>query len=95
MSYCLGYKARQNFRRKARLVTGGHTMDTPSTKSYFSVISHVLVPIALTLTALNHLKILACNIQNANLIANYRERIYTVAGSEFDSEAGHLIIIDS
>ena len=36
---------------------------------------------------------LACNIQNAYLTADCRERIYTIAGPEFGSEAGTILIV--
>ena len=49
--------------------------------------------IALTLGALNDLKILACDIQNIYLTANCREKIYTIAGPEFGSEADCVMII--
>lgn len=49
-------KLGENFRRKARLVAGGHTTDTPATLTYSSVVSRDSVRIALTIAALNDLK---------------------------------------
>ena len=77
-------KLGENFRRKARLVAGGHTTDPPSsTIMYSSVVSRESVRIVLTIAALNGLDILACDIQNAYLNAECREKIYTIAGDEF------------
>ena len=83
-------KLGENFRRKARLVAGGHMTDAPSSITYSSVVSRESVRIALTIAALNDLQILACDIQNAYLTAPCREKIYTVAGPEFGSEKQDL-----
>ena len=55
----------ENFRRKARLVAGGHTADTPSSIAHSSVVSRDSARIALTIAALNGLDVLGCDIQNA------------------------------
>jgi hypothetical protein len=49
--------------------------------------------VALTIAALNDLKVMACDIQNAYHTADCREKIWTVAGPEFGSEAGNIFII--
>ena len=73
-------KIGENFRRKAHFVAGGHTTETPTSLTYSSVVSCDLVQIALTIAALNNLKVMACNIQNAYLTAPCREKIWTCAG---------------
>jgi hypothetical protein len=83
----------ENFRRKARMVAGGHMTSTPSSLTYSSVVSRDSVRIALTIAALNDLKVLACDIQNAYLTAPCREKIWTVAGPEFGSDAGKNMIV--
>ena len=80
-------KIGENFRRKARLVVGGHTTEAPATLTYSSAVSRDSVQIALTIAALNGLEVMACDIQNACLTANCREKIWTQAGPEFGSEA--------
>ena len=55
-------KIGENFRRKARFFAGGHTTVTPACMTYASVVTRDSVRIALTITALNDLKILACNM---------------------------------
>ncbi len=67
-------KLGENFRRKARLVAGGHATKTPSTITYSSVVARDSVRIALTIAALNGLSILSCDIQNAYLTAECREK---------------------
>ena len=86
-------KLGENFRRKARLVGGGHTTVTPASITYSSVVSRDSVRIALTIAALNGLDILACDIQNAYLTAKCRELIWTVAGPEFGSEQGSIMVV--
>ena len=66
-----------NFRRKALLVAGGHTTETPATLTYSSVVSRDSVRIALTVAALNGLDVMACDIQNTYLTADCREKIWT------------------
>ena len=86
-------KLGENFRRKARLVAGGHTTSTPTSLTYSSVVSRDSVRVALTAASLNGLSLLACDIKNAYLTANCRERIYTYAGPEFGSEEGQCMIV--
>jgi hypothetical protein len=72
-----------NFTRKARLVTGGHTTETPVAMTYSSVVSRDSIRIAFLLAGLNDLKICAANIGNSYLNAPCKERkIWTVAGLE-------------
>ncbi|KAI2491298.1 Reverse transcriptase (RNA-dependent DNA polymerase) [Fragilaria crotonensis] len=87
-------KMGENFRRKARFVAGGHTTEVPDTLvTYSSVVSRDSVRIALTIAALNGLQVMACDIQNAYLTADCREKIWTVAGPEFGSEAGTIFLV--
>ena len=83
----------ENFRRKARLVAGGHTADTPSSIAHSSVVSRDSARIALTIAALNGLDVLGCDIQNAHVTADCQEKICTIAGPEFGSEAGKVMIV--
>jgi hypothetical protein len=86
-------KMGENFRRKARFVADGHKTNTPAAMTYSSVVSRDSVRIALTIAALNDLKILACDIQNAYLTADCRERVWIQAGPEFGSEAGTNMLV--
>ena len=60
--------------------------------NYESVVSQDSVHISLTLSELNGLYLLACDIQNDYLTAKSREKIYIIAGEEFGSEAGSIMI---
>ena len=48
----------------------------------------------MTIAALNGLKVLACDIQNALLTAKCREKCYTRAGPELGSDQGKLMLIN-
>jgi hypothetical protein len=81
------------FTRKARFVAGGHTTDTPASITYSSVVSRDSVRIAFLIAALNDLDVWAADIGNAYLNADCREKIWTVAGTEFGSEKGSVMVI--
>ena len=86
-------KLSENFWCKARFVAGGHITNTPASITYSSVVSRDSVRIALTIGALNDLKVISCDIQNVYLTAPCREKIYTVTGPEFGSDEGSLMLI--
>jgi hypothetical protein len=86
-------KIGEEFRRKARYVAGGHKTNTPATLTYSSVVSRDSVRIALLLAALNDLDMLACDIQNAYLNADCREKIFSIAGPEFGANEGRIMIV--
>ena len=58
-----------------------------------SVVSMDSVRIPLTIAALNDLDVLPCNIQNAYLMADYRERLWVVAFPKFGSEDGKNLLV--
>ena len=81
------------FRRKARLVAGGHMTEAPAVMTYASVVSRETVRIALTIAALNDLEVKASDVQNAYLTAPCAERIYTRLGPEFGPDQNKLTVI--
>ena len=86
-------KMEGNFRRKARLVAGGHMTETPAVVTCASVVSRETVRIALTIAALNDLEVKTSNMQNAFLTAPCEEKTFTMLGCEFGPEAGKKAII--
>ena len=56
-----------NFRQKSRMVPGVHVTDIPSSIAYSSVVLRDSVRILFMIAALNGLKLLGCDIQNAYL----------------------------
>jgi hypothetical protein len=81
------------FTRKARLVADGHKTDAPASITYSSVVSRDSVRIGLTVASLNDLRVFACDIGNAYLDANCREKLWTVAGPEFGRDSGSVMLI--
>ena len=65
-------KTDKNFRRKAQFFADGHKTKTPAAITYSSVVYRDSVRIAMTISALNDLEVLACDIQNAYLTADCR-----------------------
>ena len=81
------------FTRKARLVADGHKTDVTSSITHSSAVSRDSVRLTLLIAALNDLDISACDIGNAYLNAECQEKLWTIAGSEFGSEKGCVMII--
>ena len=69
-----------NFRRKARLVAGGHMTTDPAAVNYASVVSRETVCIALALAALNDLEVKCGDVLNAYITAPVKEKIWTYLG---------------
>jgi Reverse transcriptase (RNA-dependent DNA polymerase) len=87
------FDIKMDFTRKARFVAGGHTTETPPSLTYSSVVSRESVRIALLISALHELDVCAADVGNAYLNAPCREKIFTIAGPEFQSEVGKVMII--
>ena len=73
--------------RKARYVGGGHLTNVSPSLSYSSVVSRDSVRIMFLIAALNDLDIKMCDIGNAYLNAETRERLWFQAGQKWGSKA--------
>ena len=80
-------------KQKDCIGAGGHMTEAPASLTYSSLVSRDSVRIALTIAALNGLKVLACDIQNDFLTEKCREKCYTISGPEFGSDKGKLMLI--
>ena len=83
----------EDFRRKARLVAGGHMTTAPSSVTYASVVSRETVRMALMLAALNDLDVQCGDVMNAYITAPVREKIWTILGPEHGEDEGKKAII--
>jgi hypothetical protein len=83
----------EDFRRKARLVAGGHMTKAPATITYASVVSRETVCIALLMAALNDLHVKVGDVLNAYITAPITEKVWAVLGPEFGIDAGKSAII--
>jgi hypothetical protein len=70
------------------VVANGNETEVPPTMTYSSVVSRDSVHIAFLIAALNNLKLLSCDIQNACKTADCCKHIYCIAGPEFGSDFG-------
>ena len=66
----------EDFSNKSRYVAGGHTITSPTTLTYTSIVSRETVWIALTMAALNDLEVKASDMQNAYLTAPCSEKVW-------------------
>ena len=80
------------FTPKARYLAGGHTTDPPSSITYYIVVSIDSIRIAFTLAALNNVEIRAAEIGNAYLKTKCREKIWSVAETDFGSDKGKVVL---
>ena len=81
-------------RQKARLVAGGHLTDAPTDSIYSGVVSLKGIRLVTFLAELNLLSTWTTDIENAYLEAKTKEKVYIVAGPEFNELENHLLIIN-
>ena len=80
--------------RKARFVAGGHRTDPPKDSTYSSVVSRDSVRLFFLLAALNDVDVLACDIQNAYINAETKEKVWFRAGAELGANnKGKVVVI--
>ena len=65
----------EDFRCKARLVTGCHMTESPATITYASVVLSKTVRIALMITTINDLEVKFGNILNVYVQATVTEKV--------------------
>ena len=87
------FDCKHDFRRKARMVAGGHMTDPPKDTTYSSVVSLQSLRTVMFIGELNGMKMCAGDIGNAYLEAYTTEKVCFVAGPEFGELAGHTLII--
>ena len=83
----------EDLRRKARMVAGGHVIDSSMYESYSSVVQMRTIRLLETVAMNEGLKIMTGDIGNAFVHAFTKEKIYSVAGKEFGDREGCKIII--
>jgi hypothetical protein len=79
--------------RKARLVAGGHRTEVPIDSVYSGVVSLLGIHTVIFLAELNDRELWGTDIGNAYLESVTKEKVYFIAGPEFASREGHVMII--
>ena len=83
----------EDLRRKARMVAGGHVINSSMYESYASVVQTRTIRLLETIAMNEGLSFMTGDIGNAFVHALTKEKIYSVAGPEFDHREGCKIII--
>jgi Reverse transcriptase (RNA-dependent DNA polymerase) len=87
------FAVKHDGRHKARLVAGGHLTAVPADSVYSGVVSLRSLRIIIFVAELNGLEIFGCDVGNAYLEAETKERVYIVASAGFGLLEGHTLII--
>ena len=87
------FACKHNGHHKARLVTAGHLTPDPIDSIYSGVVSTRSLRRSLFLAKLNNMKVRGADIGNAYLEATTKEKLYIVAGPEFEELQGHILVI--
>ena len=80
------FDVKMDGRAKARLVAAGCRTADPEGSTWAGVVSRETVRLALTYAALNDLKVMAADIQNAYLTAPTSQKLWTTCGREFGAD---------
>eukprot|EP00957_Ditylum_brightwellii_P053256 4038058-Ditylum_brightwellii.AAC.1 len=87
------FDCKEDGRRKARYVGGGHLTAPPKDSVYSSVASLRSIRLVTFLSQLNDLELCAADVGNAYLEAYTKEKVAFIAGKEFGPLAGHTLLI--
>ena len=74
-------------------MAGGHLTPDPIDSIYSGVISTRSLRLTIFLAKLNNMKVWATDIGNPYLEATTKEKLYIVAGPEFEELQGHILVI--
>ena len=83
----------EDLRRKARLVAGGHVVESNMYESYSSVVQQRTIRLLETIVLNEGLSFVTGDIGNAFVQADTKEKVYTIAGREFGEKKDCTVII--
>ena len=84
---------KEDFRRKARLVAGGHVVNSSMYESYSSVVQSKSLRLLQTIALNEELNIMTADVGNAFIQAFTNEKIYSRCGKEFGDKEGCVVEI--
>ena len=91
------FDVKVDLRRKARLVIGGHIVDSSGHEVYASTIKSVSARVLMTIAAANNLDVMVGDIGNAYLHASTEEKVFTRVRAEFEAvgimDEGTLLVV--
>ena len=79
------FDVKVDLRRKARLVIGGHVVNSSGHEVYASMMKSVSARVLMTIADANDLDVMLGDIVNAYLCASTEKKIYTRAGANFEA----------
>ena len=83
----------EDFRRKSRLVAGGHVTKPPDTIMYARVLLKEIFFVSLTVADLNNLQVRESDIQNTFIQAPVATKIWMILGTEFMMDYSKYVVI--
>ena len=89
----LVFAVKHDGRHKDRLVAGGHLTPDPIESIYSEVVSIRSIRLVIFIAKLINLEVWGANTGNAHLEAKTKEKLYVVAGPEFEELEGHILVI--
>jgi Reverse transcriptase (RNA-dependent DNA polymerase) len=87
------FDVKQDLRRKARLVAGGHLVDAMDNSIYSSTVKGISVRMIHVIAHAQQLKLLCGDVGNAYVNAYTNELVYCRAGPEFGEKLSGMIVI--
>ena len=86
------FEVKQDGRRKARLVAGGHTIDPMGVNSRSTVVKGISVRLLDLIAHRDNLKILCGDIGNVFITADCLEKVCSQAGPEFGDREESILV---
>ena len=87
------FDIKQDGRHKARLVVGGHVIDSKDHVTYSSTIKDISVRLLMLVGIQNGLEFMSGDIGNAFCTAPCAEKVWSVAGPEFGQKEGCTVVL--
>jgi hypothetical protein len=88
------FDVKHDLRHKARMVAGGHLTKLSKERTYSGVVSLRTLQLIVFVAELNGLDLWAADVGNAYLEAYTKEKVYIVAGPEFEKLEGHTLLFE-